>query len=262
MSFLVLPPEINSSLIYSGAGSVPMLEAAAAWDGLAAELGSAAESFSSVTSGLTGQAWQGAAAEAMAAAAAPYSGFLSAAAAQAQGAATQAKAVASAFEAAQAATVHPLVVVANRNELVQLVQSNFVGQNAPAIAAAEAQYEQMWAADVAAMAGYHGGASTAAAQLSSWQGALLGLPGVSQVASAVSGSPVGNAAAAAQSELSTLTGLPSLNTGLGNIGNWNLGGGNKGIPIWVAATPAIPTWVAATPAIPIWVAAISAAPVW
>ncbi|PHO48275.1 hypothetical protein B6F22_17085, partial [Mycobacterium tuberculosis variant bovis] len=36
------------------------------------------------------------------------------------------------------------------------------------IAAAEAMYEQMWAADVAAMVGYHGGASAAAAQLSSW----------------------------------------------------------------------------------------------
>jgi hypothetical protein len=39
MSFLVLPPEINSMLMYTGAGSSPMLAAAAAWDGLAAELG-------------------------------------------------------------------------------------------------------------------------------------------------------------------------------------------------------------------------------
>ena len=70
MSFFALPPEINSLLMYSGAGSGPMLEAAAAWNGLAAELSSAAESFTSVTSGLAGQAWQGAAAAAMAAAAA------------------------------------------------------------------------------------------------------------------------------------------------------------------------------------------------
>jgi PPE-repeat protein len=52
MSFLTMPPEINSLLIFSGAGSAPMLSAAAAWDGLAAELGSAADSFSVVTSGL------------------------------------------------------------------------------------------------------------------------------------------------------------------------------------------------------------------
>ena len=61
MSFLVLPPDINSALMYSGEGSGPMLAAAAAWDGLASELGSAAQSFSSVSSGLAGDAWQGAA---------------------------------------------------------------------------------------------------------------------------------------------------------------------------------------------------------
>ncbi|WP_265975123.1 PPE domain-containing protein, partial [Mycobacterium canetti] len=53
MNFPVLPPEINSVLMYSGAGSSPLLAAAAAWDGLAEELGSAAVSFGQVTSGLT-----------------------------------------------------------------------------------------------------------------------------------------------------------------------------------------------------------------
>ncbi|WP_261879121.1 PPE family protein, partial [Mycobacterium marinum] len=51
MNFAVLPPEINSVRMFSGAGSEPMLAAAAAWDGLSAEL-AAAESFASVTSGL------------------------------------------------------------------------------------------------------------------------------------------------------------------------------------------------------------------
>jgi PPE-repeat protein len=31
MSFLVLPPEMNSALMHAGAGSGPMLAAAAAW---------------------------------------------------------------------------------------------------------------------------------------------------------------------------------------------------------------------------------------
>ena len=167
MTFPMLPPEINSALMFSGAGSGPMLEAAAAWDGLAAELSSAADSFSSVTSGLAGQAWQGPASQAMMAAAVPYSGWLSTASAQAWGAAAQAKAVASAFESAVVATVHPVLVEANRSDFVSLVMSNLFGQNAPAIAAAESQYEQMWAQDVAAMVGYHGGASAAAAQLTS-----------------------------------------------------------------------------------------------
>ena len=35
MNFSVLPPEVNSARMYVGAGSGPMLEAAAAWDGLA-----------------------------------------------------------------------------------------------------------------------------------------------------------------------------------------------------------------------------------
>ncbi|QIE95302.1 PPE domain-containing protein [Mycobacterium tuberculosis] len=74
--------------MFFGAGSGPMLAAAAAWDGLAAELGLAAESFGLVTSGLaggSGQAWQGAAAAAMVVAAAPYAGWLAAAAARAGG---------------------------------------------------------------------------------------------------------------------------------------------------------------------------------
>ena len=92
-------------------------------------------------------------------------GVLNTAAAQADGAATQAKAAAGAFEAARAAIVHPAVVSANRTQLVSLVTSNLFGQNAPAIAATEAHYEQMWAQDVEAMAGYHVGASAAAGQL-------------------------------------------------------------------------------------------------
>jgi PPE-repeat protein len=163
MNFLVLPPEINSARMFLGAGPGPMLAAAAAWDGLADEFGSAASSFGAVTSGLVDAAWQGPASMAMAAAAAPYTGWLSAAAAQAQGAAGQARAGASAFEAAMSAVVHPGVVSANRNQFVSLVFSNLFGQNAPAIAAAEAQYEEMWAQDVSAMVGYHGAASGVAA---------------------------------------------------------------------------------------------------
>ena len=188
MNFSVLPPEINSARMYVGAGSGPMLAAAAAWDGLATELGSAASSFGSVTSGLAGGSWQGPASAAMIAAAAPYLGWLGGAAALAQGAAQQARAVGAAYEAALGATVHPLTVGASRTNFVQLVASNLFGQNAPAIAATEAHYEEMWAQDVAAMAGYHAGASAAAAQVAPWQqslynlssklAAILGLPPV------------------------------------------------------------------------------------
>ncbi|ORW69048.1 PecA family PE domain-processing aspartic protease [Mycobacterium saskatchewanense] len=191
MSFLVWPPEVNSSLMFSGAGSAPMLAAAESWNGLATELNAAAQSFTSVTSGLAEQAWQGPAAAAMLQTATRYAGFLNAATAQAQTAAAQAQAVVSAFESAQAATVHPFFVAANRNELVQLVVSNLFGQNAPAIAAAEADYEEMWARDVGAMLGYHGGASAAAAALPSWSTAVQGLS--SELSAVVSGNPLGAA---------------------------------------------------------------------
>ena len=52
MDFAALPPEINSARMYAGPGSGPMLAAAAAWDGLAAELYSAAGSYHSLVSGL------------------------------------------------------------------------------------------------------------------------------------------------------------------------------------------------------------------
>jgi PPE-repeat protein len=207
MNFSVLPPEINSLLMFAGAGSAPMLEAAAAWEGLADELGSAASSFGSVTSGLVGQAWQGPASAAMAAAAALYASFLSAAAAQAAGAAGQARTVASVFEAAQAATIQPIAVIANRNALVQMVLSNWFGLNAPVIAQIEGEYEAMWAQDVTAMAGYYGGASAAAAQLTPWAQAAQALP-------AAALSPINN--------------IGTGNLGFGNIGNANAGSGNTG----------------------------------
>lgn len=175
MSFFTWPPETNSALMFSGAGAGPMLAAAASWDGLAEALGSAAQAFSFTTSGLAGQAWQGPAVAAMLTAATRYTSFLTAAQAQAETAATQAQAIVGAFESARAATVHPLAVAANRSQLLSLVVANLFGQNAPAIAAAEAEYEQMWAADVVAMVGYHGGVSAAAAQLSSWPATLEGL---------------------------------------------------------------------------------------
>ncbi|BBZ43934.1 hypothetical protein MPRM_12150 [Mycobacterium parmense] len=176
-------------MLHAGAGPEPMLAASAAWESLAAELGSAAQSFSAITSGMAGGVWQGPASTAMLATAARYTGMLSSAATQAQSAAGSARVIAGEFEAALAAAVHPALVSANRNELVQLVVSNLFGLNAPAIAATEAQYEQMWAQDVSAMVGYHGGVSAAAAQLSTWSAAIQGLP--AQASAVVAGTPAG-----------------------------------------------------------------------
>jgi PPE-repeat protein len=221
MNFSVLPPEINSALMFSGAGSGPMLEAAAAWNGLASELDSAAQSFVSVTSSLTGQGWQGPSSQAMAAAASPYAGFLSAASAHAAGASVQAQAVAAEFESALAAVVHPALVAANRSDLVSLVLSNIFGFNAPAIAAAEALYEEMWAQDVGAMASYHSGASAAATQLAALpadvQNLGFGNYGYGNIGFGNNGlANVG------------IFNIGSFNIGIGNYGAYNLGIGLTG----------------------------------
>ncbi|WP_142996715.1 PPE family protein, partial [Mycobacterium kansasii] len=218
MNFSVSPPEINSARIFSGAGAGPMLAAAAAWDQLAGELGSAATAFSSVTSELVGSSWQGPAATAMASVAGSYLGWLSSAGAQAAQAGGQARIAAAAFEATRAATVHPAAVWANRSQLVSLVASDLLGFNAPAIAAVEAVYEQMWAQDVAAMFGYHAGASAAASALT---------PFIQFVQNPVA---AGEAlVAAAQAAVLSPPGRVSIfNAGLANVGVGNVGFGSVG----------------------------------
>src|SRR5438270_10248798 len=83
LDFAQLPPEINSTLMYSGPGSGPLLAAAAAWDGLAAELYSAAAGYGSLIAALSDGPWEGASALAMLAATAPQAAWLSQTAGQA-----------------------------------------------------------------------------------------------------------------------------------------------------------------------------------
>lgn len=164
LDFGALPPEINSARIYSGPGSAPLMQAAAAWERLAEELNATAESYASVLSGLTSQEWLGPSSLTMAAAATPYVAWMRGTAAQAEQAATQALAAANAYEAAYAATVPPAAIAANRHVTLSLVRTNIFGQNTPAIATTEADYGEMWAQDIVAMDGY-AGSSEAASQL-------------------------------------------------------------------------------------------------
>ncbi|MEZ0352965.1 PPE family protein [Mycobacterium sp. pR1184] len=160
MDFGLLPPEINSGLMYAGPGSGPMLAAAASWDAVAAQLESAAAGCSSEISGLTGH-WLGPSAMRMAAAGTRQVVWLQASAAQAAQTAVQAYTAAAAYEVAYAMTVPPPVIAANRAQLLVLVATNFFGQNTPAIAATEAQYMQMWIQDATAMYTYAADSETA-----------------------------------------------------------------------------------------------------
>ena len=220
-AFFWFPPEINSTLMFSGAGPGPLLAAASAWTALGSDLSAAASSFYSVISGLTSGLWTGPASLSMAASAAPYVGWLNAAAAQAEAAAAQALAAATAFETAQAATVLPAAVTANRVTLMTLIATNFLGQNTPAIAMTELEYLEMWAQDVAAMVGYHAGAMSVAATLPSFSTPPVGLAGLgaglgaglqeilsSFVSSLSSLLPVGGLAGLAGQFQTVLAGIP------------------------------------------------------
>ncbi|OBJ53540.1 PPE family protein [Mycobacterium asiaticum] len=209
LDFGALPPEINSGRMYAGPGSGPMLAAAAGWDGLAAELGTAAAGYGAVVTELTSSPWVGPASAAMMAAAAPYVAWLGATADQAEQAGMQARAAAAAYETAFAMTVPPAVIAANRALLAVLVATNFFGQNTPAIAATEAEYAEMWAQDAVAMYGYAASSATASVLNPFTEPPKTADPnGVQEQAAAIERAaaiPAGNAAAATSVPAPSLT---------------------------------------------------------
>jgi PPE-repeat protein len=221
--FAALPPEINSGRMYAGPGAESIMVAAAAWDGLAAELTSAASGYHSIITELTSGPWVGPSSAQMVAAVVPYVGWLTTAGAQAEESANQARAAAAAFEAAFAMTVPPYVVAANRVLLAALVATNFFGQNTPAIMATEAEYIEFWAQDAAAMYGY-AGASAAATAFAPYQSPpnTTTPEGLFNQAVAVAESvaqPAGNSgqtAAATSSQLTQAATIPQLLQQLAN----------------------------------------------
>ena len=192
----MFPPEINSSLMYSGAGSGPLMAAASAWSELAADLESTAAAYQSVLAQLTGTTWLGPTSARMFAATAPYVDWLATTAGQAAQTSAQAQFAAAAYEGAFAGTVPPAVIAANRALLAVLVATNFLGQNTPAIAATEAQYMEMWFQDGLTMDTY---------ALTSQQAVVL--PQQTPAPTTSDGGTSANAAAAAQSTSSTGTNL-------------------------------------------------------
>ena len=220
--FAALPPEANSALMYTGAGSGPMMAAASAWSNLAAELSTTATSWDSIIANLT-TGWTGAGSAAAAAAAQPYVGWLSTTAAAAEQAASQLSASAGAYETAFAATVPPPVIAANRATLAALVATNFLGINTPAIMATELQYIEMWIQDALTMYTYQA-AATAASVL---QPLTPASPTTSPAAAATQGAAVAAATANA-------TASPAANSIIDELTNFLSGGGLStfGSGIW------------------------------
>ncbi|ETZ96584.1 PPE family protein [Mycobacterium kansasii 732] len=150
--------------IFSGAGAGPMLAAAAAWDQLAGELGSAATAFSSVTSALVSSSWQARRRRRWQASPEAISDGCPRPERKRRRRVVR-------LELPRPRSRRPRGHGAPGSGLGQPFSAGVAGClrpagfHAPAIAAVEAAYEQMWAQDVAAMFGYHAGASAAASAL-------------------------------------------------------------------------------------------------
>jgi PPE-repeat protein len=157
------PPEVTSTLIYTGAGSASLTAASAAWFAVAAELEQFAADHAAITANLP---WLGVSDAAMRAASSNIATWAQTTAAQAALIQTSAAQAAASFETVHATVTPPTVVFANRAQLMQLIATNILGQNTAAIAANEAQYAQMWAANIAAMTTYEATQQQATAPLS------------------------------------------------------------------------------------------------
>jgi PPE-repeat protein len=199
------------------------MAAASAWDELAADLETTANSYQAVIQQLTGGPWLGPSSMRMASATAPYITWLQGSSLQAAETSAQARLAAAAYEGAFAATVPPSVIAANRALLAALIATNFLGQNTPAIAATEAHYMEMWFQDGLTMDTY---------ALASQQATAL--PQQTPAPTTSDGGTSANAAAAAQSTANTATQLGTDLQGLFNAYLGNAPAGHTVASQWSA----------------------------
>jgi PPE-repeat protein len=238
MSFSLIPPEINSALMYSGAGSSPLLEAATTWDGLAADLESAATQYQTAVTNLTTESWLGPSSARMATAAAPYIAWMQSTAAEAAQTGAQAKAAAAAYQTAYTSMVPPPLITANRTALTTLVSNNFLGQNTGAIAQNEAEYLDMWIQDALGMDTYQLNSSSASGALPAQSAAPMVTSGAEAAASSAAAPADATSDAflvAVLNSIAEVFGAPSSGalTTLGGFDTW--------LPTVVSAVVANPT---------------------
>jgi PPE-repeat protein len=208
----LLPPEVTSAQIYAGPGSGSLMAAASAWNGVAAEMTSAAMGLDQVITQLSGDEWLGPASAAMAAAVQPYLEWMATSAAQAEEAATQAQSAAAAYETVLASVTPPPAIMVNRTELAQAMATNVLGQNNGVIAQLEAQYQEFWAQNNMALYNY-ANQSAAATNLTAFKKA----PTVANPAAAgtQTAANTGTSAASVQSTLQSY--LTEIQTALGQL---------------------------------------------
>ncbi|MGA9490945.1 MAG: PPE family protein [Mycobacterium sp.] len=241
MSFSLIPPEINSALMYSGAGSSPLLEAAAAWDGLASDLESTATQYQTAITNLTTGAWLGPSSARMASAAAPYIAWMQSTAAEAAQTGAQAKAAAAAYQTAFTSMVPPPLITANRTELATLVANNFLGQNTGAIAQNEAEYLDMWIQDALGMDTYHMNSSAASGALPAQTAAPMVTSGAQSAAAAAAPAASGSTSGSDLLLASLLQGIANLFGDSGGTQLVNLAGFDTWFPAAITTIAGNPT---------------------
>ena len=208
----LLPPEITSAQIYAGPGSGSLMGAASAWNGIAAEMSSGAMGLNAVITQLAGEEWLGPASAAMVSAAQPYLEWMTTTAAQAEEAAGQAQSAAAAYETVLASITPPPAIAVNRAELAQAMATNVLGQNNNVIAQLEAQYQEFWAINTAAMMNY-ANQSAAATKLTSFSQA----PTVANPAAAATQTAAQSSTSAASVQLTLQKYLTEIQTALGQL---------------------------------------------
>jgi PPE-repeat protein len=208
----MFPPEITSAQIYAGPGSASFMGAAAAWNAVAAEMSSGALGLNQVITELSGEEWLGPASAAMAAAAQPYLEWMTTTGAQAEEAAAQAQSAAAAYETVLGSITPPPYIALNRTELAQATATNVLGQNNNVIAQLEAQYQEFWATNTAAMFNY-ANQSAAATKLTSFGNA----PNVANPAAASTQAAATSTTSAASIQTTLQKSLNEIQTALGQL---------------------------------------------
>jgi len=208
----LLPPEVTSAQIYAGPGSGSLMAAAAAWNGIAGELTSAALSYDNIVTTLSGEEWLGPASAAMVSAVQPYLEWMTTSAAQAEEAGAQAQSAAAAYETVLAAVTPPPAILLNRTELAQAMATNVLGQNIGVISQLEAQYQEFWANNTAALYNY-ANQSAAATKLTAFKNA----PTVANPAAATTSTAANTGTSAARVQQTLQQYLQGIQTAIGQL---------------------------------------------
>lgn len=144
MFWHAMPPEVNTSRLMAGAGTAPMMQAAAGWEAFAISLETQADELAGSLAALQG-VWSGSASERAIAAITPMIIWLRTVSAQAHKRSAQALAQATAYTAAMATTPPLMEIEQNHITRGVLHSTNFLGINTVPIGVNEMDYfVRMW----------------------------------------------------------------------------------------------------------------------